>query len=185
MHEALPAMTEAEYLAWEDRQDVRHEFDGVRPVAMTGEAADHALIRTNLHRALGMALHATSCIALGPTMRLATGQGRYRYPDAMVSCADGPPTGGDVTEPIVLFEVVSDRTGTTDWTEKLVEYRSIPSLARYVMLEVANPIAVVITRVTGQWRIDALQPGAAIPLSDIGLSLPVNALYDGLAGCTA
>ena len=29
-------MTLAEFLKWEERQDLRYEFDGVEPVAMTG-----------------------------------------------------------------------------------------------------------------------------------------------------
>jgi hypothetical protein len=29
--------TLAEFLAWEERQELRFEFDGVQPVAMTGE----------------------------------------------------------------------------------------------------------------------------------------------------
>ena len=32
-------MTLAEFLAWEERQPLRHEFDGVGPVAMTGGRA--------------------------------------------------------------------------------------------------------------------------------------------------
>ena len=32
-------MTLSEFLAWEERQELRHEFDGFRPVAMTGESA--------------------------------------------------------------------------------------------------------------------------------------------------
>ena len=32
-------MTAEEFLAWEEAQDLRWEFDGVRPVAMTGGSA--------------------------------------------------------------------------------------------------------------------------------------------------
>ena len=30
-------MSLAEFLAWEERQELRYEFDGFQPVAMTGE----------------------------------------------------------------------------------------------------------------------------------------------------
>jgi hypothetical protein len=36
-------MTLGEFLAWEERQPTRHEFDGFQPVAMTGGAATLAL----------------------------------------------------------------------------------------------------------------------------------------------
>ena len=42
------AMTLAEFLAWEERQPLRHEFDGVQPIAMTGGTVAHAGIQRNL-----------------------------------------------------------------------------------------------------------------------------------------
>lgn len=47
-----PSMTLAEFLAWEERQPVRYEFDGFEPVAMTGGTAAHARIQRNLSTAL-------------------------------------------------------------------------------------------------------------------------------------
>jgi hypothetical protein len=37
-----------EFLAWEERQEPRYEFDGVRPVAMVGGIVNHNLIVGNL-----------------------------------------------------------------------------------------------------------------------------------------
>ncbi len=34
-------MTLAEFLAWEERQDLRYEFDGFKPIAMTGGTIAH------------------------------------------------------------------------------------------------------------------------------------------------
>lgn len=51
-------MTLAEFLAWEERQGLRFEFDGFQPVAMTGG--------TNAHEAVGGTLRAccrTGCEA--------------------------------------------------------------------------------------------------------------------------
>lgn len=37
MQLALPKpMTREQFLAWEDRQELRYEFDGFQPLAMTG-----------------------------------------------------------------------------------------------------------------------------------------------------
>jgi hypothetical protein len=35
MRPALQPMAVEEFLAWEERQDERYEFDGFRPIAMT------------------------------------------------------------------------------------------------------------------------------------------------------
>ncbi len=45
-------MTLAEFLAWEERQELRYEFDGVAPVAMTGGTAAHDRITFNLRKVL-------------------------------------------------------------------------------------------------------------------------------------
>ncbi len=45
-------MTLEEFLAWEEGQPLRYEFDGFQPVAMTGGTFIHAAIQRNLLFAL-------------------------------------------------------------------------------------------------------------------------------------
>ena len=47
-------MTLAEFLAWEERQEQRYEFDGSEPVAMAGGSLAHSAIQRNLAMALGI-----------------------------------------------------------------------------------------------------------------------------------
>ncbi len=54
-------MTLAEFLAWEERQPLRYEFDGFGPVAMTGGTFAHAAIQRNLALAVGGRLRGKSC----------------------------------------------------------------------------------------------------------------------------
>jgi hypothetical protein len=46
-------MTVPEFLACEERQELRYEFDGIGPVAMTGGTLGHDIIQSNLIAALG------------------------------------------------------------------------------------------------------------------------------------
>ena len=46
-----PTRLEA-FLAWEEQQELRWEFDGFEPVAMTGGTAEHSAIQRNLYRLL-------------------------------------------------------------------------------------------------------------------------------------
>jgi hypothetical protein len=46
------AMTLDEFLVWERRQELRYEFDGFEPVAMTGGTLNHAAIADNAVDAL-------------------------------------------------------------------------------------------------------------------------------------
>ena len=41
-------MSLEEFLAWEERQELRWEFDGFAPMAMTGGTAEHSIIERNL-----------------------------------------------------------------------------------------------------------------------------------------
>ncbi len=41
-------MTLDEFLAWENRQELRYEFDGFQPIAMTGGTAAHAAIQRRM-----------------------------------------------------------------------------------------------------------------------------------------
>jgi len=46
-------MTTDEFLAWEEQQELRWEFNGFAPVAMTGGTAGHSAIQRNLIRVAG------------------------------------------------------------------------------------------------------------------------------------
>ncbi len=58
-------MTVAELLAWEEPQELRWEFDGFAPVAMTGGTVAHDVIQVNLLSALNSRLRGTPCRAHG------------------------------------------------------------------------------------------------------------------------
>src|SRR5271170_1506998 len=82
-------MTLAEFLAWEERQPLRYEFDGVGPVAMTGGTAGHADIQANLAAALRTRLRGNPCRFYGSDLKFQVAQGHVRYPDGMVVCLPG------------------------------------------------------------------------------------------------
>jgi Uma2 family endonuclease len=181
MSDAAREMSEAEYLAWEEGQEVRHEFDGTRPVAMTGGTVNHELVRMNLTLALASALRGRPCRPFGPTSRMPTTRGRYRYPDVLVTCTPQSGRSRDITDPVVVFEIMSPTTSRSDRGVKLTEYLSIPSLRRYVLLEQDSAMATVISRADDHWRIDVPRgTEAAVPLPEIGIELALSDIYAGV-----
>ena len=54
-------MTREQFLAWEEKQPLRYEYDGFQPIAMTGGTAAHAIIQHNLHIAVGVRLRGGPC----------------------------------------------------------------------------------------------------------------------------
>ena len=176
MADSAPTTPE-EYLVWEERQEFKWEFDGARAVAMPGASAAHSTIQGNLITALRTRLRGGRFLALGPSMRVPTGGGRYRYPDALAVPGPIPGNTRDVHAPTVLFEVL-DAGGRSDArTLKLVEYRQIASLQRYVMLEQDQALATVITRTDTGWAIDVLREGDGLAMPEIGIEIPMTELY--------
>ena len=72
-------MSVAEFLAWETRQELRFEFDGFAPVAMTGGTIAHDLITFNVRKALDARLGGKPCTPHGPNVKIVTA-GKVRYP---------------------------------------------------------------------------------------------------------
>ena len=170
-------MTLEQFLAWEERQPLRHEFDGVQPVAMTGGTAAHAAIQRNLLFSLTGRLRGRPCQPFGSELKLLVA-GRVRYPDAFVVCTPVPPRATVVTEPVVVFEVLSDSTAGNDLVVKNAEYRATPSVQRYVVLQQASAAAVVFARKGEDWVTDLLTgDDAVLRLPEVGIEIPLAEIY--------
>ncbi len=172
-------MTPAEFLAWEAKQELKWEFDGFHPVAMTGGTDAHSAIQGNLHTALNTRLRGQRCYSRGPDVKVEIGS-KYRYPDAFVSCTRVAPNATIAAEPVVIFEILSESTAITDRTTKLMEYRSLPSLQRYVLLEQDQAVATVITRNETGWGIEILDAKGTLSMPEIDVEIAMAELYEGL-----
>jgi Uma2 family endonuclease len=93
-------MTLAEFLAWEEGQELRWEFDGFEPVAMTGGTSAREIIGDNIRFALRNRLANGPCSVRGPTLKIEVA-GRIRYPDAFVVCTPVPLKSTVVRDPVV------------------------------------------------------------------------------------
>lgn len=173
---ARKPMTLAEFLAWEDRQELRWEFDGIGPVAMTGGTMAHELIGNGLRSRLAERLRGGPCRVMGPTMKIAVA-GRIRYPDALVTCSPTPRDATIAPDPIVVFEILSPATSRTDRIEKLREYQGTDSILRYVILEQDSIAATVFERRGGDWVAGALTEGDTLEIPEIGATLPLAEIY--------
>jgi Uma2 family endonuclease len=98
------------YLAWEANQETRHEFVDGAVRAMTGGTEAHDVIAGNLRMALAEALKGGPCHVRGPDLKVLTGNGNARYPDALVKCGPTDRRAVVVTEPLAVFEVLSRST---------------------------------------------------------------------------
>jgi Uma2 family endonuclease len=102
-----------EFLAWEEGQELRWEFDGFAPVAMTGGTAGHSAIQRNLSIALGVRLRGSPCQVYTADLKIRVNSS-IRYPDAFVVCTQIPRAATVVDDPVVVFEVLSPGTASLD-----------------------------------------------------------------------
>lgn len=168
------SLTTDGFLAWEDRQEARHEFDGGRIIPITGGSVAHQEIVFNLRALLGRALSSQPFRAL-QEMRLRIGD-RIRYPDVIVCQEPLDQTTRALTDAVAIFEVLSDDTATTDRVEKLLEY----SERGYVLLEQTAIAATVFQREAGWAWIASAHVSGALTLPGLEISLVLAELYQGL-----
>jgi len=169
-------MTLQQFLAWEERQELRYEFDGFQPVAMAGGTAAHAAVQRNLIIALGVRLRGKLCQAYGSELKIEVA-GRIRYPEAFVVCTPVPPRSTVVTDPVVVFEVLSDGTANDDLVLKNAEYRATPSIQRYVILQQTHAGAIVFARKGEDWITEIVNDKGVLHMPEIGIEIPMTEIY--------
>jgi Uma2 family endonuclease len=168
------------FLAWEERQELRYEFDGFEPVAMTGGTSEHSAIQRNLITALTVRLRGKPCQPHGSELKIAVA-GSIRYPDAFVVCSPVPRGTTVISDPVVIFEVLSPSTSTTDRIVKNQEYRDTPSIQRYIMLEQDRQAATVFARAGDDWVGHVVSGEVVLVMPEIGVELPLAELYEGVS----
>ncbi len=172
-------MSLAEFLDWELRQDTKYEFDGFDIVAMHGGTVEHSLIQHNLSGLLYNRLRGHRCRAHGGDLKIQVA-GRIRYPDVFIVCSPIPRGASVVHDPVIVFEILSPSTSDTDRFVKNWEYRDTPSIQRYVMLEQSRAAAMVFSRDGEDWVGHVLAGDADLALPEVGISLSMADLYDGV-----
>ena len=169
-------MTVDAFLEWEERQELRYEFDGERAVAMTGGTGNHAGIQANLITSLRSRLRGTPCQAFGSELKIIV-DGSVRYPDAFTTCTAVKRAATVADNPVAVFEVISPSSGPTDRIIKNLEYRNTASIQRYVILEQALIGAEVITREGDDWVGRSQGAGSTLRIPEAGIEVPLDELY--------
>lgn len=175
-------MTPAEYLAFERRSEEKHEYADGEIFAMAGAKRRHNLIATNLGGELRQALRDRPCEIYPSDMRVSIPSARrYVYPDVTVVC-DTPVFTDDeddtLENPTAVFEVTSDSTEGYDRGDKFAKYRTVASIAEYVLV---SHRAVAIDHYTrmpeGTWVLRTYGPGQRVAMVACGIDLAVNEVY--------
>lgn len=174
--------TQEQFFSWAQAQDIRYEFDGFQPVAMTGGSAGHSAIGINLQTALRTKLRSSGCRPLGPDAGIETVNNAVRYPDALVTCSKFDLADRTIPGVVVVFEVLSSTSGRVDRIVKVREYAAVPSIRRYVILESSSMGLTVFERSGPDevWRAAALTKDDVLCMPEIGIEVPVAEFYEDI-----
>jgi Uma2 family endonuclease len=177
-HERFVApMTMTEFLAWEERQELRYEFDGFEPVDMTGGTIRHHQITFDLRTALAARLMGKPCRPFGPNAKIIV-DGHVRHPDVAVVCRPVCLAASIVEDPVIVFEVLSELTSKTGLIDKNREYRAPPSILRYVIPQQTHQAAIVFVRRNDGWLSEIVSDDdATLDLPEIGIAVPSREIY--------
>ena len=174
-------MTVEEFLAWEERQELRYEFDGLAASATAEGTAAHALIQVNLLTTLRTGLRGKPCRPIGSELKIRVA-GHIRYPDAFVVCTPIPSRATVIDHPVVVFEILGDGSARDDLVIKSREYRATSSVQRYVVLQQTGAGATVFSRRGDDWLAEPVSgDGAMLPMPEIGIEIALADLYADVA----
>jgi len=151
--------------------------------SMAGASKSHNRVTVTLSGLLFNQLRSKPCEPFGSEQRVQMPGGSYVYPDVFVAC---DPEFVDeqfdtITNPVVIFEVLSPSTAKKDRTTKFRRYQAIPTLRDYILLEQDFMAAYHHARTEdGQhWLLRVLsQPDEEIILDSIGCRLKLSEIYE-------
>lgn len=183
---ARTLMTPEEFFAWQENQDELYELvDGV-PVMMlkmmTGASAQHDRVVVSTIASLYAQLRGGPCRPTTADISIRTRIRSVRRPDVMVECAELVRDTYEAREPRLVVEVLSPSTTDIDRFRKLEEYRRHPTLRAILLLDTRWPEATLHRRGDDGWEAEDYSGlEAVIPLPEIGASLALADLYEGLS----
>ena len=177
-------MTVADYLAWEERQEFKHEYIDGEIIEMTGGTLKHTRIKTNIGGTLYALLEFSIYVICNSDMRVRVSPTRYVYPD--FSVVRGEPRMEDEKElsllnPVFVVDVISPSSETRDRVEKREYYYGVPSIEAYLIVDQDRVRAELYTRAEDGWRLRVYTSADdVIPLTMLNCELPLAQIYRGL-----
>jgi len=130
--------TPEEYLEYERKSEIRHEYIDGEIYEMAGANKRHNRISVNVVRLLDNQLLERDCNVYGSDMRVRiTSIGKYTYPDVIAVCGEEifeDETEDTLLNPMLIVEVLSKSTEAYDRGGNFEYYQTIESFQEYVLI---------------------------------------------------
>ena len=174
--------TQEDFFPWAQSRDIGYEFDGFKPVAITGWTVGHSLVGGNIAYALDKRLRGSLYQAFRLGVGVQTINKAVRYPDALVTCSQVDGAAYLVSSVSIVFEVVGPGSDHIDRIIKVREYAAVPSIRRYVIVESSSVGLIVLDRQSSDevWKTTVLTAYDILRMPEIGIEIPVAEIYAGI-----
>ena len=178
-------LTPEEYLDIERQNEYKSEYIDGEMVAMVGASRRHNIITFNLAGELHRQLEGRPCEGYVNDMRVRIVSKReyaYTYPDVAVVCGEPQFEDGHLDtllNPTVLIEVLSESTELYDRGKKFGLYRTIESLAEYVLVTQDEcKVEQYVKQSDGRWLLsDHRSLDDVLELASVQCSLGLREVY--------
>jgi Uma2 family endonuclease len=175
--------TPAEYLAWEEQQEIRYEYVDGEVYAMTGGTINHSKIAANLITILKNHLRGSGCQVLTSDAKVQTLASKaYSYPDVSVTCDERDRNASQsISYPCLIIEVLSPSTEAYDRGNKFRRYRRSTSLQEYVLISTTE-MCLEIYQPTerGKWELTTYTDGELVEFNSVNLSVSIDQIYEDI-----
>ncbi|HRI20676.1 MAG TPA: Uma2 family endonuclease [Panacibacter sp.] len=177
------AMTEDEYIRFEQQSDIRHEYVNGKLIDMPGESIFHNDVVFYLRSLLsGLLKHAGYSIYSSDVKVKLQNEKKYFYPDVFVTKEKPQENSPFIrTAPILIAEVLSESTRKYDTVDKFISYKQFDSLQYYLLIEPETTFISVFSRVPGDdWELSTYSKSDdVIEFGELGVKLRVGEVYGG------
>ncbi|MBD2705707.1 Uma2 family endonuclease [Spirosoma sp. BT702] len=149
-------MTVEEYLAFEGKSEVRHEFYNGEVYAMAGTTITHNLLVDNVKEIIKHQLRPRGCQVFSENIKVEVFRDTYLpYPDIIATWNPFDLRGDNniVRQPRLIIEVLSKSTENHDRSFKWQRYRKMPSLWYYMLVDQYSMTVELFSRIeeTAEW----------------------------------
>ncbi|HEX8322782.1 MAG TPA: Uma2 family endonuclease [Tepidisphaeraceae bacterium] len=177
-----------DYLESEQTAVEKHEWINGVVVEMQGGTYRNSRTNANLIGSLGNTLDNSSYFVLESNMRLWMREAnRYTYPDAQIVCGEPAFDPADrrqttITNPTIVFEVLSDSTEANDRGPKFRGYIAMPTVQAYVLVSTREPrVEWYVRQPGGAWLFNhATGLESFFTLAEPAVTLLLRELYVGV-----
>lgn len=175
-----------EYLRLEQQSEIRHEFYDGEVIAMAGGTVNHNRLTRRVSNLLEGQPLSSRCEIFSENMKVEVRAGGHMpYPDVVLTCHPFDLRGNNqvIRQPRLIVEVLSKSTEKRDRSEKWRDYRKMPSLWYYMLVDQYRIMVELFSRIeqTDEW-INTVHESLddVVVLPRLNAELTLNAIYDGI-----